>query len=79
MATAQSVTLTDTTVTLIPTGAMGPLGDGHSALLLGLFVLPGVLDADHTGEIKIVAWIPSPPLYYQRPENSTISPFSFYG
>ena len=68
------MTLTDSTVTLIPTGVMGPLGDGHSALLLGrssvtrmgLFVLPGVIDADHTGEIKIMAWTPSPPCFIPK-------------
>lgn len=67
LATAQSVTLTDSTVTLIPTGVMGPLGDGHSTLLLGhssvtwmgLFVLPGVIDTNDTGEIKIMAWMSS--------------------
>ena len=50
LATAQSVTLTDSTMTLTPKGVMGPLGDRHSALLLGrssvtqmgLFVLPGL-------------------------------------
>ena len=64
LATAQSVMLTDTIVTLISTGVTGPLGDGRSALLLGrssvtwmgLLVLPGVIDVDHTGEIKIMAW-----------------------
>lgn len=68
LAAAQSVTLTDSTVTLIPAGVMGPLGVGRSAFLLGhsavtwmgLLVLPGVTDADYTGEIKIMAWTPSP-------------------
>lgn len=74
LATAHTVTLTDSTVTLIPTGVMGPLGDRRSALLLGrssvtrmgLFVLPGVIDADHTGEIKIMAWTPSPPCFIPK-------------
>ncbi|XP_074022479.1 deoxyuridine 5'-triphosphate nucleotidohydrolase-like [Numenius arquata] len=68
LATAQSVTLDTTAVVLIPIGVMGPIGNGRSTLLLGrssttqmgLFVLPGVIDADFTGEIKIMAWTPSP-------------------
>lgn len=47
----------------IPTGILGSLPQGHFGLLLGrsgwtmngLHVLPGVIDADCTGEIKIMA------------------------
>lgn len=47
----------------------GQLGNGLSALLLGrssatvqgLFVLPGLIDADYTGEIKIMLWTSMPP------------------
>ena len=69
LAVSESVTLLDTTVSLIPTGVYGPLGNGKSALLLGrssttlqvLFILPGVIDADYEGEIRIMAWTPVPP------------------
>ncbi|POI22284.1 hypothetical protein CIB84_013970 [Bambusicola thoracicus] len=61
-------------MTLIPIDVTGSLGDRRSALLLGhssvtrmgLFVLPGVIDADHTGEIKITAWMPSPPCFIPK-------------
>ncbi|NXC51400.1 POK9 protein, partial [Penelope pileata] len=69
LATSVDVTLFDTSVVSIPTGVFGPLGDGNAALLLGrssttlmgLFVLPGVIDADFTGEVKIMVWTPTPP------------------
>ncbi|NXH87205.1 POK9 protein, partial [Edolisoma coerulescens] len=69
VAPATDVALADTTVHLIPTGIWGPLGDGRAALLLGqssttiqrLFVLPGIIDADYTSEIKIMLWTPTPP------------------
>ena len=32
-----------------------------STTLQGLFVLPGVIDADYEGEIRIMAWTPGPP------------------
>ncbi|NXW82099.1 POK9 protein, partial [Alopecoenas beccarii] len=68
--TAVETTLWDTQVQCVPTNVHGPLGNGLSALLLGLssttkkglFVLPGVIDADFTGQIKIMVWIPSPPV-----------------
>ncbi|NWV69519.1 POK9 protein, partial [Malurus elegans] len=64
---ATSDTLLDSSVHLLSTGIYGPLGGGRSALLLGhssttlagLFVLPGVIDADYTGEIKIMTWTPT--------------------
>ncbi|XP_010223024.1 PREDICTED: endogenous retrovirus group K member 11 Pol protein-like [Tinamus guttatus] len=33
---------------------------------MGLFVLPGVIDADYTGEIQIMAYTPYPPLKIER-------------
>ncbi|NXB35954.1 POK9 protein, partial [Eulacestoma nigropectus] len=74
VAAATDVTLADTTVHLIPTGIWGPLGDSQAALLLGrssttiqgLFVLPGIIDADYTGEIKIMLWTPTPPCIIKK-------------
>lgn len=68
--TAVEIILWDTQVQYMPTNVHGPLGNGLSALLLGrssatkkgLFVLPGVIDADFTGQIKIMVWSPSPPV-----------------
>ncbi|NWX08390.1 POK9 protein, partial [Caloenas nicobarica] len=68
--TEVETTLWDTQVLCVPTKVHGPLGNGLSALLLGrtsttkkgLFVLPGVIDADFTGQIKIMVWTPSPPV-----------------
>ena len=76
LAVSQPVLITDTKVQLLPTGVWGPLGGGHSALLLGrssvtrmgLFVLPGVIDSDFVGEIQIMAWTPSPPCYIKKGE-----------
>ncbi|NWV99537.1 POK9 protein, partial [Machaerirhynchus nigripectus] len=72
--TACTVTILDSSIHLIPTGVNGPLGQGWSALLLGfssttlmgLFVLPGVIDADFLGEIKIMVWTPFPPCTVSR-------------
>ncbi|NXU16802.1 POK9 protein, partial [Pardalotus punctatus] len=69
LATSHPVTLLDSSVHLLPTGVYGPLWGGTSALklgrsstaLAGLFILPGVIDADYTGEIKIMAWTPTLP------------------
>ncbi|NXQ93363.1 POK9 protein, partial [Sagittarius serpentarius] len=69
-ATAVEITLWDSTVQCIPTATKGPLGYGLSALLLGrsstrrkgLFVLPGVIDTDFTGQIQIMVWTPIPPV-----------------
>ncbi|NXM42345.1 POK9 protein, partial [Gymnorhina tibicen] len=69
LVTSTTVTLLDPSVHLLSTGTFGPLEGGHSTLLLGrssvtfsgLFVLPGVIDSDFTGEIKIMAWTPFPP------------------
>ncbi|RMB94865.1 hypothetical protein DUI87_28669 [Hirundo rustica rustica] len=67
LAAAVDVTLIDSRVQRIPTGVTGPIYDKNSALgqlLLGrsstglarLIVLPGVIDADYTGEIQAVAY-----------------------
>lgn len=59
----------DSSVHLLATNVSGPLPPKTQGLLLGrssvtlagLFVLPGVIDADTVGEIKIMAWTPFPP------------------
>ncbi|KAL2307023.1 hypothetical protein Nmel_003459, partial [Mimus melanotis] len=69
LATSVTVTLLDSSVHLLPTGIFRPPGPRKSALLIeksstnlaGLFVLPGVIDSDSVGEIKIMAWTPFPP------------------
>ncbi|NWT04760.1 POK9 protein, partial [Mionectes macconnelli] len=77
VAAAIDVTLTDTTVHSIPTGINGPLTEDNnnigalligrsSAGLKGLIVLPGVIDADYTGEIKVVAFTLCPPLVINK-------------
>ncbi|NWV95110.1 POK9 protein, partial [Machaerirhynchus nigripectus] len=84
LATACTVTIIDSSVHLIPTGINGPLGQGRSALLLGhssttlrgLFVLPGVIDEDFLGEIKIMVWTPFPPCTV--PQGSKIAQLIFF-
>ncbi|NXO06131.1 POK9 protein, partial [Oriolus oriolus] len=69
LGTSITVMLLDSSVHLLPTGIFGPPGPQRSALLLGrssttlsgLFVLPGTIDSDFVGEIKIMAWTPFPP------------------
>uniref|UniRef100_A0A8C3KKL8 dUTPase-like domain-containing protein n=1 Tax=Calidris pygmaea TaxID=425635 RepID=A0A8C3KKL8_9CHAR len=69
MATAATTNVNDTSVHLIPTGLQGPLPfNGHALLLgrssttkMGLCVLPGIIDSDYRGEIKIMVWTPNPP------------------
>lgn len=42
---------------------MGALLLGRSsASMMGLFVLPGVIDADFTGEIQVMVHTPFPPI-----------------
>ncbi|NWR61258.1 POK9 protein, partial [Bucorvus abyssinicus] len=70
METIEDVTLWDASVQCVPSNAQGPLGGRLSALLLGrssttrqgVFVLPGVIDVDFTGQIKIMVWTPAPPV-----------------
>ncbi|NXL83133.1 POK9 protein, partial [Alectura lathami] len=73
LAEAVDITLKDQTVHKIPTGVVGPvlheksyvgalLVGRSSAGIAGLIVLPGVIDADYTGEILVCAYTLSPPL-----------------
>lgn len=66
----RTVTITDSNIYVIDSTATGPLGYGLSALLIGrssmskigVFVLPGLIDADYTGPIKIMIKVFSPPV-----------------
>lgn len=70
VSTVEDCTLWDTRVRKIMLNIKGPIGKGYSALLLGrssttltgLFVLPGVTDAEYEGVIQAMAWTPSPPV-----------------
>ncbi|NXR90298.1 POK9 protein, partial [Hypocryptadius cinnamomeus] len=73
LAAAVKVTLMTTRPEKISTGVYGPIqikGQGYGGLLLGrssvsiigLFVLPSVIDADYKREIQIMAYTPFPPL-----------------
>ncbi|NWX49739.1 POK9 protein, partial [Steatornis caripensis] len=73
LAAAIDITMATTAVHKIPTGIKGPVYNTESvvgALLIGrsstgtagLIVLPGVIDADYTGEIIVAAFTLSPPL-----------------
>ncbi|KFZ49489.1 hypothetical protein N321_00091, partial [Antrostomus carolinensis] len=77
LAAAVDVTLVDNTVYKIPTGVTGPIYSTTSSLgalllgrssagLAGLFVLPGVIDADYTGEIQVCAYTLAPPLTVKK-------------
>lgn len=72
-AAAVAVTLINQTACQIPTGVTRAIYASDSALaalltgkssagLAGLIVLPGVIDADYTGEIQVRAYTLSPPL-----------------
>uniref|UniRef100_A0A8C6IYH2 dUTPase-like domain-containing protein n=1 Tax=Melopsittacus undulatus TaxID=13146 RepID=A0A8C6IYH2_MELUD len=79
VATAIDFTITDTSVHCIPSTLSGPLGHGLCALLLGrsstsrtgVFVLPGVVDADYTGNIGIMVQTHAPPVHI--PKDSKIA------
>ncbi|NXE17058.1 POK9 protein, partial [Lophotis ruficrista] len=68
LATSQPIYLENCKPVAVATGVYGPVGNGCHALLLGrssntmqgLFILPGVIDSDYTGEIKIMLWTPQP-------------------
>ncbi|NXU60052.1 POK9 protein, partial [Turnix velox] len=73
LAAAVTTTLMTQRPVKIPTGVYGPIiinGQAYGALLIGrssssimgLFVLPGVIDVDYNGEIQIMAYTPFPPL-----------------
>ncbi|NWT03860.1 POK9 protein, partial [Mionectes macconnelli] len=77
LAATVETTLATTRPTKISTGVFGPIkiaGQVYGALLLGrssvtimgLFVLPGVIDADYSGEIQIMAYTLFPPLVIQK-------------
>ncbi|NWZ09413.1 POK9 protein, partial [Agelaius phoeniceus] len=76
---AASVAVTLMTIQLekVPTGIKGPIiidGQPMGALLLGrspattmgLFVLPGVIDTDYTGEICVMVHTPFPPIQIEK-------------
>uniref|UniRef100_A0A8B9FEZ6 dUTPase-like domain-containing protein n=1 Tax=Amazona collaria TaxID=241587 RepID=A0A8B9FEZ6_9PSIT len=70
LATAVDITLTSTEVVVIDSDQKGPLGHGLSALLIGrssvsrkgIFVVPGLIDSDYHGVIKIMLYTLTPPL-----------------
>lgn len=70
MAVAGTVTISTSEVTVIDSTATGSLGEGLSALLIGrssaskqgIFVLPGLIDADYEGIIKIMVKVFAPPV-----------------
>ncbi|XP_056182588.1 uncharacterized protein LOC130143742 [Falco biarmicus] len=76
---AAAITIEDDIVHKVPLNAEGPIGNKMSALLLGrsivtlqgLFVLPGVIDADYMGQIQAIVWPPISPV--SIPEGSQIA------
>ncbi|NXU60322.1 POK9 protein, partial [Horornis vulcanius] len=77
LATAIDVTLIDNRPQKVATGIKGPVvvdGQPHGALLLGcsssglqgLFILPGVIDCDFTGEICIIVQTNFPPVHIPK-------------
>lgn len=77
VASSVAVTLMTTQPEKVPTGIKGPIIiDGQpmgalllgrsSATMLGLFVLPGVIDADFTGEICVMVYTPFPPIQIEK-------------
>uniref|UniRef100_A0A8B9F2C3 dUTPase-like domain-containing protein n=1 Tax=Amazona collaria TaxID=241587 RepID=A0A8B9F2C3_9PSIT len=77
--TAVETTLQDCSVYIIDSNLKGPLGYGLSAFLFGrsstsrqgIFVLPGVIDADYCGIIKIMVYTITPPVLI--PQGSRIA------
>ncbi|KFP76547.1 hypothetical protein N311_11042, partial [Apaloderma vittatum] len=71
LATAVEVTLNTSDVHLIESDQCGPLGHGLSALLIGrssvsrqgIFIVPGLIDADFEGVIKIMVYTLTPPVF----------------
>ncbi|NXS60696.1 POK9 protein, partial [Brachypteracias leptosomus] len=77
VATAIDIMLTDRAVARIPSSARGPLaieGDKVGGLLVGrsssgirgIIVILGVIDADFTGQIMIMAYTICPPLFIPK-------------
>uniref|UniRef100_A0A8C5U7U0 dUTPase-like domain-containing protein n=1 Tax=Malurus cyaneus samueli TaxID=2593467 RepID=A0A8C5U7U0_9PASS len=79
LVTAESCTVKDVGVNIIPTTTNGPLGYGLSALLIGrssatkqgIFVQPGLIDSDFCGQIKIMVRVLAPPIFI--PKGSVIA------
>ncbi|NXI11225.1 POK9 protein, partial [Irena cyanogastra] len=82
VATTVEVTLQDKEVTLVPTNVCGPMYSTNSligGLLLGrsstsqqgVIVIPGVIDADYTGQVKIMVYALQPPVTI--PKRNTIA------
>ncbi|NXY59018.1 POK9 protein, partial [Callaeas wilsoni] len=77
LAATIDVTLMTSQPQKIPTGVKGPIRVGgrtmgalllgrSSASMLGLFVLPGVIDTDYTGEIMIMIYTLFPPIQMNK-------------
>ncbi|NWZ17100.1 POK9 protein, partial [Agelaius phoeniceus] len=77
LATAVDITLIDDKPLQIPTSINGPLHESQyqiGALLMGrsssglkgIIVIPGLIDADFTGEIQIVTYTMHPPLHIPK-------------
>ncbi|NWX47843.1 DUT nucleotidohydrolase, partial [Steatornis caripensis] len=70
METAIDVTLLNSEVALVDSTLDGPQGHGLSALLIGrssisrrgIFIVPGLIDADCKGKIKIMVYTLTPPV-----------------
>ncbi|NXG36236.1 POK9 protein, partial [Dromaius novaehollandiae] len=70
VALARTISITNGEVQVVETTAKGPLGHGLSALLIGrssisrqgIFVLPGLIDADYHGIIKVMIKVFAPPV-----------------
>uniref|UniRef100_A0A8C5X1Z5 dUTPase-like domain-containing protein n=1 Tax=Malurus cyaneus samueli TaxID=2593467 RepID=A0A8C5X1Z5_9PASS len=70
LAVAESTIIKDSNVHILKSTVSGPLGHGLSALLIGrssaskmgIFVLPGCIDADYTGNIGIMVKCFLPPV-----------------
>ncbi|NWQ72429.1 POK9 protein, partial [Neopipo cinnamomea] len=77
LAAAITVTILTTEPHLIPTNVKGPLiiqGQAMGGLIIGrsslslsgLFVIPGLIDADYSGEFKIMAYTLFPPVRIEK-------------
>lgn len=72
--TAASATITDEKITVLETTSVGPLGGGLAALVIGrssaskqgLFVIPGLIDVNYSGVIKIMLKVFTPPVFIPR-------------
>lgn len=70
VSTDNAITIDSLKVHKVPLEALGPIGKGLSALLLGrssatlqgIFVHPGVIDSDYMGQICTMVSTPMPPV-----------------